>query len=114
MDSTSLVAFAVIGGIIVLIWLVQVGVERLPEVWPAWRCRRILRNIAANACPRCGYDLRANTYRCPECGHFIESTPERVDALLHVSDEDQPVAAEGAIGDVDEDVDEAGRREEQR
>jgi hypothetical protein len=57
------------------------------------RRKRLLRRIHANVCHRCGYDLRANTHRCAECGAFIESTPERVHALAHVTTE-TPQASE--------------------
>jgi hypothetical protein len=54
------------------------------------RRRSLLHRIRQNTCKYCGYDLRENTHRCAECGGFIASTPERVDALLHVSDHSEP------------------------
>lgn len=39
----------------------------LPAIWLITRLRRRKR-ISANACPVCGYDLRASPDRCPECG----------------------------------------------
>jgi hypothetical protein len=32
------------------------------------RHRRAMRRLATNLCPTCGYDLRASSERCPECG----------------------------------------------
>ena len=60
------------------------------------RRRSLLRRIRQNTCKYCGYDLRENTHRCAECGGFIASTPERVDALLHVSDDSEPIEANDA------------------
>ena len=59
-----------------------------------FRRRSLLRRIRQNTCKYCGYDLRENTHRCAECGGFIASTPERVYALLHVSDDVEPAEAD--------------------
>lgn len=42
----------------------------LPALW-AVRCLCRLRRRAGGLCANCGYDLRASTGRCPECGTTI-------------------------------------------
>ena len=45
-----------------------------PMFWE-FRERRIRRRIAKNQCPRCGYDVRASSLTCPECGGPIRRLP---------------------------------------
>jgi hypothetical protein len=56
-------------------WLVPaaLGLPVLPllVVWRRSRWRRKARRL--NLCIHCGYDLRANTERCPECGALSEN-----------------------------------------
>jgi hypothetical protein len=54
------------------LWAIPLWVLILPLSIPtllAWRSREIERHRKrAGLCPSCGYDLRATTARCPECG----------------------------------------------
>jgi hypothetical protein len=49
------------------LWSLSLVTAAAPMFWlrRAWRRRRRLR---AGLCPACGYDLRATSGRCPECG----------------------------------------------
>ena len=50
-------------------WLPLVLLMFLPTTW-LW-IRVVRRRVARDACPWCGYDLRATPDRCPECGKVI-------------------------------------------
>jgi hypothetical protein len=50
-------------------WLPIVLLTILPATWVFITARR--RRAARDACPWCGYDLRATPEQCPECGKVI-------------------------------------------
>jgi hypothetical protein len=87
-------AFAVVLG-----WLIVL--TPLYDFLQKHRVRALLRRIRQNTCTRCGYDLRENTHRCPECGGEIASTPERVNALLQMT-ADSPQKPQFAVVDDEE------------
>jgi len=62
----------IIGGPIVFLplWFLAVCAGVLPGWWLAWR-RRLRARLVAGCCSGCGYDLRASSGRCPECGNPI-------------------------------------------
>ncbi|HEY2589603.1 MAG TPA: hypothetical protein VGI81_27910 [Tepidisphaeraceae bacterium] len=54
-------------------WAIVAATGTLPVVW-GLRYRRSRRR-KPGLCPTCGYDLRASTDRCPECGTPIQTAP---------------------------------------
>lgn len=55
-------------------WMIALFAATGP-IW--WVCRFVVerRRTASDACPQCGYDLRASPERCPECGREREPSP---------------------------------------
>ena len=51
-----------------------VAVAALARGWQLHRRRRRARLLAAQRCVDCGYDLRASTDRCPECGLAVPAS----------------------------------------
>jgi hypothetical protein len=49
--------------------LVVFGLGGMPVIVRLRRHRRRMRRLRNNQCVACGYDLRASSGRCPECGH---------------------------------------------
>jgi hypothetical protein len=72
---------AVHGDYIYVRWLWPLGLTTAPALLVIWREIRALRTRRARRligmCRKCGYDLRASTDRCPECGTAIAETSAR-------------------------------------
>ncbi len=52
-------------------WLAAVVFSVMPSIWLV-RTARLRRRVRSGCCLTCGYDLRASTDRCPECGTAID------------------------------------------
>jgi hypothetical protein len=52
-------------------WALAAGTGVVPAMWLCVGVRRLYRR-RRGMCARCGYDLRASTDRCPECGTAIK------------------------------------------
>ena len=50
------------------LWVLTFAAAVAPVGWSVSRWRRRRAGFAKDACPACGYDLRASPDRCPECG----------------------------------------------
>lgn len=54
-------------------WLLTLSAWLLPA-FCGWRQWKVSRRCGAGLCSKCGYDLRASSERCPECGTPIPKT----------------------------------------
>lgn len=57
-------------------WKLALASLVLPGRWAQLRLRRRRQRLLAGRCLTCGYDLRASTDRCPECGTPIRPSVE--------------------------------------
>jgi hypothetical protein len=64
------------------IWTLMLFAIALPLTWATGRLMVYIR-IRRGLCPTCGYDLRASTLRCPECGTSLgRSGPQIEDVKI--------------------------------
>ena len=61
-------------------WFLVVALLALPARWVTSRVFGG-RRLAETACTKCGYDIRASSERCPECGHPISDASPLEEAI---------------------------------
>jgi hypothetical protein len=59
--------------LLLVAWLIAIGTLFAAPPLVVWsldicRQRRLVHRLRERRCPACGYDVRASTARCPECG----------------------------------------------
>ena len=55
--------------VVIPYWIPVLAALVLPLRWLLWQIR--VRRLKPGLCPVCGYDLRASSGRCPECGTAV-------------------------------------------
>jgi hypothetical protein len=73
-DHDVIFGFALLSGVGFMVIRIPLwALVLLLIAFPIWwrRYPRRLRRVPFGICPQCGYDLRASTERCPECGRIF-------------------------------------------
>jgi hypothetical protein len=73
----SFIFFDLFRGVVALVlisafawWLLR---DIFSDLWVRWRLRRHRNRFGPGMCTRCGYDVRATSGRCPECGEPVKT-----------------------------------------